>query len=199
MGLDRIGSSSSFFRVDARVRPLRCHWCPIRRRRPHWRRCSRYYFIQLWASCMELTGGHVLPTFVHLKNIFEMKCEMKKKVQNFFWGIKCLVHFIACHYCRLIPNQIELNSGLGLQQPSGHLDFYPNGGEWQPGCLDISPFKKKDLSGLEKLTDFFACSHMRAIYLFTDSILADCQSVAYECSDYDSFLNVNNLMIMLFG
>ena len=31
---------------------------------------------------------------------------------------------------------------------------------------------------------------MRAIYLFTDSILADCQSVAYECSDYDSFLNV---------
>ena len=78
---------------------------------------------------------------------------------------------------------MELNSGLGLKQPSGHLDFYPNGGERQPDCL-------KDIPGLEKLQNFFACSHMRAIYLFTDSILADCQSVAYECSDYDSFLNV---------
>jgi len=73
-------------------------------------------------------------------------------------------------------------AGLGLLQPSGHLDVYPNGGERQPDCFS-------DISEFEKLTDFFACSHTRAIYLFTDSILADCQSVAYECSDYDSFLN----------
>lgn len=27
-----------------------------------------------------------------------------------------------------------LGSGLGLQRPCGHIDFYPNGGKQQTGC-----------------------------------------------------------------
>jgi len=80
--------------------------------------------------------------------------------------------------------------GLGLMQPVGHLDFYPNGGGNQPGCgvsnniFDAVKDTRDVVSGLE---DVVACSHMRAIHLFTDSIFTVCQPVAYECKSHDAF------------
>lgn len=36
-------------------------------------------------------------------------------------------------------------SGLGIKQPLGHIDFYPNGGKKQPGC------PKSIFSGIQKI------------------------------------------------
>ncbi len=84
--------------------------------------------------------------------------------------------------------------GFGLLEATGHLDFYPNGGERQPGC-EPSNFMAhvNDLvASNATLTDVVACDHMRVIYLYIDSFLSDigCQSIGYECSDYDSFNTV---------
>ncbi|KAG8039694.1 hypothetical protein G9C98_000423 [Cotesia typhae] len=63
---------------------------------------------------------------------------------------------------------------LGIYQPCGHLDFYPNDGDDQPGCSEL----------------FFGevCDHTRAIKLFTESINSKCQFIAHKCPRYEDFI-----------
>jgi len=88
------------------------------------------------------------------------------------------------------------DKGLGMLDPVGHIDFYPNNGMKQPGCkkslvkqiiggiLDISSI----ISGDQNVFDVVACSHMRSIYLYTESINSPCPFYAYRCPSYDAFL-----------
>ncbi|XP_077294845.1 phospholipase A1-like [Arctopsyche grandis] len=57
----------------------------------------------------------------------------------------------------------------GLQKPSGHQDFYPNGGIRQPGCKYEGKVKKIGIPVYDTLQRGI-CNHGRAYKLFTESI-----------------------------
>lgn len=82
--------------------------------------------------------------------------------------------------------------GLGLMQPLGHADFYPNGGKDQPDCATTSDkllngifnIVALDIDGVE---DSVACSHMAAVHFFIDSINAKCRYTGFQCNSKDEF------------
>ncbi|XP_053696867.1 pancreatic lipase-related protein 2-like [Sabethes cyaneus] len=77
--------------------------------------------------------------------------------------------------------------GLGLFEPIGHLDFYPNGGFNQPGC-EQTFWKRKDGSFISSMYQFFSCSHVRAVSYFIESIQSKCPFTAIACESYEKFL-----------
>ncbi|XP_070537993.1 pancreatic triacylglycerol lipase-like [Ptychodera flava] len=71
-----------------------------------------------------------------------------------------------------------LTLGFGLFQPSGHIDFYPNGGKKQPGCATFN-----NTDGQYHLST--GCDHGRAPSYFFESINGDCEFKAYPCDLWD--------------
>ncbi|XP_069886576.1 lipase member I isoform X1 [Dipodomys merriami] len=67
--------------------------------------------------------------------------------------------------------------GLGIQEPLGHIDFYPNGGKKQPGC------PKSIFSGVE----YLKCDHQRAVHLFLAALETDCNFISFPCGSYKEY------------
>ncbi|KAF8788389.1 Pancreatic triacylglycerol lipase like protein [Argiope bruennichi] len=95
-------------------------------------------------------------------------------------------------------------TGFGFSDTSGHFDFYPNGGQLQPGCLTSSQFLGKmnfsvtksafkylfgKLEQMEKrVVDRMLCSHIRSYELFTASILnGGCKFHSVQCSGWKRY------------
>ncbi|KAL7299021.1 hypothetical protein TKK_0008117 [Trichogramma kaykai] len=80
-------------------------------------------------------------------------------------------------------------AGLGLPEAIGHVDFYPNGGSFQPGCVKMAT-----------IFDEAKCSHGRSHEIFTASILAavekTCEFQAYKWNlkidDLDNVIQQRN-------
>ncbi|XP_008334323.1 endothelial lipase [Cynoglossus semilaevis] len=76
-----------------------------------------------------------------------------------------------------------LGVSIGIQQPIGDIDIYPNGGDIQPGCAlaDV-------LSLTGNFMDVLKCEHERSVHLFVDSLMnKDHMSFAYQCTGPDRF------------
>lgn len=72
---------------------------------------------------------------------------------------------------------------LGTMKPLGHVDFYPNGGGDQPGCL-LDPLKYDEYEEADSLVDLMpACSHFRAVLYFLESIKTPCFHARLICTD----------------
>ncbi|XP_075213817.1 inactive pancreatic lipase-related protein 1-like [Lycorma delicatula] len=74
------------------------------------------------------------------------------------------------------------NLGLGIMQPVGHIDFYVNGGGFQPGCYDSLRKYLAQYANLMDIlaapftviADYLACSHRRAYQYYTESLRYTC-------------------------
>ncbi|KAJ8372909.1 hypothetical protein AAFF_G00275590 [Aldrovandia affinis] len=81
-----------------------------------------------------------------------------------------------------------LGLSIGIQQPVGHVDVYPNGGVSQPGCDLRGAFRKLAHFGMSELSEPVKCDHERAVHLFIESVLsAERASRAYLCGSGPMF------------
>ncbi|XP_051893498.1 lipoprotein lipase-like isoform X3 [Pristis pectinata] len=82
----------------------------------------------------------------------------------------------------------SLGRSIGIQQPVAHVDIYPNGGSFQPGCSLSRVLGNMRSQGVYAVADAIKCQHERAIHLFIDSLLnTDYPSRAYRCSSPETF------------
>ncbi|XP_061681832.1 lipoprotein lipase [Syngnathoides biaculeatus] len=82
----------------------------------------------------------------------------------------------------------SLGLSIGIQQPVGHVDIYPNGGSFQPGCNLRGALEKIANFGIYAISDAVKCEHERSIHLFIDSLLNEREAArAYRCASSDLF------------
>ncbi|KAM4635861.1 pancreatic lipase-related protein 2-like [Discoglossus pictus] len=87
----------------------------------------------------------------------------------------------------LIP-EVFLNYAhvrFGIGQNCGHLDFYPDGGQYAPGCPLVSGIPNETF--FNEMTNIIFCHSRRAITLFLESISNSSAFTSYPCSDYSTF------------
>uniref|UniRef100_A0A9J7ZZE4 PLAT domain-containing protein n=1 Tax=Cyprinus carpio carpio TaxID=630221 RepID=A0A9J7ZZE4_CYPCA len=84
--------------------------------------------------------------------------------------------------------QGSLGLSIGIEQPVGHVDIYPNGGSFQPGCNLRGALEKIASYGILGKDSYLGNSHERSVHLFIDSLLNEGEaSRAYSCGSNDMF------------
>lgn len=83
-----------------------------------------------------------------------------------------------------------LQFGFGTTEPSGHVDFYPNGGKNQPHCSDQRKLQEFSVDSLMNgVSNFAFCDHRQSVQFYIEAIRnTRCTPIAYTCKDYDTYL-----------
>ncbi|XP_048469836.1 lipoprotein lipase-like [Rhincodon typus] len=82
----------------------------------------------------------------------------------------------------------SLGISIGIRQPIGHVDIYPNGGSFQPGCDLQKAVNNIATFGIFAFSEAVKCEHERSIHLFIDSLLYKEQPCkTYRCNNPKSF------------
>ncbi|XP_051162063.1 phospholipase A1 member A-like [Leptopilina boulardi] len=106
----------------------------------------------------------------------------KRKVNNIIGLDPSWYLYNSCGWrCRISTqsgNNVEIihtnDNLIGNPNALGHVDFYPNGGSKQPGCIF-------DIMGL--------CSHHRALLYYLESLSTKRGFHAMNCNSYNHFLS----------
>ncbi|XP_037557011.1 pancreatic lipase-related protein 2-like [Dermacentor silvarum] len=79
--------------------------------------------------------------------------------------------------------------GLGMYQPTGHLDFYPNGGSKMPGCSFGTSISSSFSKGLmQAMRSAVVCNHERAVTYYLETVSdRSCKWMAFVCPSYHMY------------
>ncbi|XP_033259186.1 phospholipase A1 member A isoform X4 [Orcinus orca] len=74
--------------------------------------------------------------------------------------------------------QLGQITDLGIRIPVGHVDYYVNGGQDQPGCP----------TSISAGYSYLICDHMRAVHIYISALENSCPLMAFPCTSYKVFL-----------